>query len=107
MQRSNLQNRSIHKYCKQVADEAKNKGVTVKMMIDALPDADIPMNETIVKDIWKIFQEKILHKTSTTELTTAEVDQVYDPMSMFLSKNFDITLDFPSVEAKLRERDGY
>jgi len=97
-QRTLRQNSALHKYYQLIAQEAKEKGITVKVMASKLPDADIPVTEVIVKEFWRIFQDKILDKHSTTQLTKKEIDEVYEPFAKFLSENFDITIDFPSWE---------
>ena len=97
-QRTIRQNAALHLLYKLIAQEAKEKGITVKVMASKLPDADIPVTEVIVKEFWRIFQDKILDKHSTAKLTKKEIDEVYEPFAKFLSENFDITIDFPSWE---------
>ena len=58
----------------------------------------LPTTRTVKEIIFKPIQEAVLGKKSTTELTTGEVNQVYEVMSMFLAKNFEISLPFPSQE---------
>jgi len=98
-QRTLTQNRALHKYFTLVAQEARNNGVSVKMMLDRMPDADIPLTPQIIKEIWKLFQNNILGKNHTAELTTKEIDEVFEPFSKFLAENYDIVLPFPSFEA--------
>lgn len=104
--RTNQQNKSLHKYYRLLSEEAQNKGVTVKMMIDALPDADVPVTPEILKEIWRIFQRKMLHKESTTQLTKKEIDIVFEPFSAYVAKNFDIAINFPSEEELYYKQEG-
>lgn len=97
--RSNQQNKAIHKYLDLVAHELQNQGQTLQDIVKKVDMIEItPTTETLKSNIWKPIQEAMLGKKSTTELTTAEVNQVYEIISMFLSKNFQIDLPFPSYE---------
>ena len=97
--RTLLQNRAIHKYLEMVAHELQNQGVTMQEVVKKVDWIEItPTKDSIKSVIWKPIQETILGKRSTTELTTAEVDKVYDIMSMFLAKQFEISLPFPNEQ---------
>ena len=96
-QRTISQNNSIHQYLKLVAHELQNQGQTMRDVIQKLPEVEIPATTYTLKEIlWKPIQKASLGKESTTELTTAEVTLVYDIMSMFLAKEFQIDMPFPS-----------
>ena len=98
-QRTLTQNSSIHKYCEMVARELCNQGQTMQDVIKKITLTEItPTTYSVKEIIFKPLQEATLGKKSTTQLTTAEVDQVYKIMSMFLSKQFEIDLPFPSQE---------
>jgi hypothetical protein len=45
----------------------------------------------------------MLGKNSTTELTTKEIDQVYDVITKHLAK-WGIQIDFPSFENLMKEK---
>ena len=102
--RTTTQNKSIHLYLEMVARELANQGQTMKDVVRLMPEVEIPPTKDSLKQIvWKPIQETALGKKSTTELTTAEVNTIYDIISMFLAKNFEISLPFPSQE----ETDNY
>lgn len=95
------QNDSIHLYCEWVAKELENKGITIQDVVKAIRRAEIFPTMILIKEIvWRGIQKVVLGKESTTELTKNEVNEVYEPMSMFLSKNFQIDLPFPVDEEK-------
>lgn len=95
--RSLRQNSAIHKYLEMVAHELANQGQTIQSIVKKVNMVEItPTTQTIKEIIWRPIQEIVIGKKSSTELTTAEVNQVYDIISMFLSKNFEIYLPFPS-----------
>lgn len=98
-QRTLSQNNAIHKYLDLVARELQNQGQTMRDVIQKLPELEVlPTTKTLKEIVWKPIQKASLGKESTTELETAEVTLVYDIMSMFLSKHFQIDIPFPSNE---------
>ena len=104
MKRTSTQNKSIHLYLEMVARELQNQGQTMKDVVRLMPEVEIiPTKESLKQIVWKPIQEATLGLTSTTELSTADVNTVYDIISMFLAKNFEISLPFPSQE----ETDNY
>lgn len=97
-QRTLNQNRAIHLYLKMVAHELQNQGQTMRDVIQKLPEVEIlPTTGTLKENLWKPIQKASLGKESTTELETAEVTLVYDIMSIFLSKQFQIDIPFPDA----------
>jgi len=104
MKRTPSQNNAIHLYCRMVADMLTLNGIDVK----AFPwkeGIEIEFTEAIVKDdMWKPIQKAILGKDSTTELTTAEVNEVYEVMSRHLAKTVGIDVSFPSEESQSEEQ---
>lgn len=101
--RTQRQNRSIHKYCELIARELQNQGQTLQTVTKKIDMVEItPTTHTIKEVLYKPIMEVVTGKKSTTELSTAEVNKVYEIISMFLSKEFGISLPFPSNE-DLRE----
>jgi hypothetical protein len=99
VQRSNQQNKALHKYCEMVAHELENGGHTMQDVVKKIDMCEIyPTTRTVKEIIFKPIQEAVLGKKSTTELTTNEINKVYEVMSMFLAKEFEISLPFPSIE---------
>lgn len=100
MQRTNLQNKAIHKFCTELANELTNRGLDMRAVLK--PDVDIPWNERAVKEhIWRPIQRALLDKESTTELTTAEVDQVFQIIQKHLGEKFGLELQFPNWQSKM------
>jgi type I restriction-modification system DNA methylase subunit len=97
--RTKKQNDAIHLYLEQVAGELQNQGQTLQGIIEKIEIAEIiPTEKNLKEVIWRSFQDALLKKKSTTELTTDEVTKVYEVVAMFLSRNFEINLPFPSIE---------
>lgn len=98
-QRTIQQNKSIHKYCTMVAEELSNQGQTMQNVIKHITRVEIhPTKENVKEIIWREIQKALFGKQSTTELNTSQVDKVYQVMSQFLAREFEIDLPFPSKE---------
>lgn len=96
-QRTELQNNAIHLYLEWVARELQNQGQTMQDVVEKINFAEITPSKNAVKEmIWRPIQETVVNKKSTTELTKNEVNEVYEIISMFLSKQFRIDLPFPN-----------
>ena len=96
-QRTELQNRAIHLYLTQVAHELENQGQTMQDVVKKINKVEIlPTMQNVKEMIWREIQKTMFKKESTTFLTKHEVTQVYEVMSMWLSKNFGIDLPFPN-----------
>src|SRR5688572_26314644 len=94
--RTDRQNRSIHAYLNMIAHELQNQGQTLQDVVKKVSFAEItPTTQSLKEILWRPIQETVVGKKSTTELSTAEVNQVYEIISMFLSKQFGISLPFP------------
>lgn len=104
--RTNLQNKALHLYFTQLAKSLNDAGLDMKKVLK--PEVDIPWNgETIKEFIWRPVQKAQLNKESTTELTTKEIDEVFDTINRHLAK-FGIHNLFPSIETimdQLRSKD--
>ena len=98
-QRTNKQNNALHKYLSNVADRLDSEGHTMQDVVGAIRRAEIRPTQNALKEVvWKPLQKIILGKESTTELTTAEVDRVYEIMNAWLGREFQIHEPFPSKE---------
>lgn len=100
--RTNRQNAALHKYLTQVSEVLDKEGNTMQDVVKAIKRAEIRPTPVALKEVvWKPLQEIMLGKKSTTELTTAEVDKVYEAMNKWLGDNFQTHVPFPSEETAL------
>ena len=107
-QRTSLQNKSLHLYFEMVAHELENQGQTMTNIIAKLPLIEITPTKNSIKELlWKPIAQSLFGKKSTTELTTAEITQVYEVMAMFLAKEFSISLPFPNQEETTNYLNSY
>lgn len=95
-QRTIQQNKALHTFYQQLADELNQAGLDMKKFLK--PEVDIPWNKDTVKEfIWKPVQDAQLRKGSTTELTTKEVTEIYETLNRFLGEKHHIHVPFPHI----------
>lgn len=96
-QRTIAQNRSLHLYFTLLAEELNQAGYDMRRTLK--PGVDIPWGSNTVKEyLWKPIQNAQLMKQSTTELTTKEIDKVYDVLNRHLGEITGVSVPFPSEE---------
>ena len=102
--RTNRQNRSLHLFFTMLADELNNSGNDMRRTLRH--DVEIPWNGDTVKQwLWKPIQEAMLGKKSTTQLTTKEIDKVYETLNRHLADKLGVHTPFPSVEDLIIKND--
>lgn len=94
-QRTGKQNNALYKFFELLADELNQAGYDMRRTLKA--DADIPWTPDNVKRfLWHPIMKAQLNKTSTTELTTTDIDKVYDTLNRHLGSKFGVSVEFPS-----------
>jgi hypothetical protein len=95
--RTSQQNRALHKYFELLAEELNDAGLDVKEVLR--PSVDIEWTGELIKEyIWRPVQMAQLKKKSTTQLTTSEIDQIYEVITRHLGQKFGLYVPFPSEE---------
>ena len=98
--RTLVQNASLHLYFRLLAEELNNAGLDMKKTLKQ--DADIPWSDDRIKEfLWKPIQDAQLGKKSTTELTTSEVDKVYETLNRHLGEKLKIVVTYTINEPDL------
>jgi hypothetical protein len=106
MERTTQQNKALHLFFTHLAEELNNAGLDMRKTLK--PEVSIPWSSKTVKEyLWRPIQKAQLGKESTKDLETVEIDKVFETLTRHLGEKFGLELEFPSIEAKLRERDGY
>lgn len=95
-QRTPNQNKSLHKWCEETAQELNNAGISMQALIENL---DIDHTKDSVKRIWQAIGKEKFNKEHTSDFTTKEIQEVYEEMNRLLSK-FGIHIPFPSQEIR-------
>lgn len=91
------QNKALHKYFELLADELNNAGLDMRMVLK--PSVAIPWTPENIKEfIWKPIQNAQLKKESTTQLTTKEIDLVFDTINRHIGEKFEIHVPFPTLK---------
>lgn len=106
MKRTITQNKSLHKYFEEVSRELNNHGVDVKVLVENLRVDSTPH---LVKDIFRAIGKTKFGITSTSELTTIQVNECYDEFNRMLA-SVDISISFPSyteTEEYLKQLEQY
>lgn len=94
-QRTLIQNRALHKFFELLADELNNAGLDMRKTLK--PEIEIPWSKDTVKSyLWKPIQDAQLEKESTTELTTKEIDLIYNTLNRFLGEKLSVHVPFPT-----------
>jgi len=96
------QNRALHLYFNLIAERLNDAGLDMKAVLK--PEIDIPWTGGTVKDfLWRPIQRLQLGKKSTTELTTKDIDKIFDTVNRHLAKH-GIHEAFPSIEEIMRKQ---
>lgn len=99
-QRTLRQNRALHKLFGLIAEELNNSGYDMRRTLKE--GVDIPWNADTVKNyLWRPVQEAQLGKESTTELTTKDMDRVFDTLNRYFGEKFGLHIPFPSIDEVL------
>lgn len=94
-QRTDTQNRALHLYFQLVADRLNEAGLDKSVVLKGI---DVPWTKVGIKeDLWRPIQIAQLGKESTTELSTKDIDAVFDTINRHLAQ-FGIHEPFPSIE---------
>lgn len=94
-QRTTKQNRALHKFFEQLATEFNSQGLTVQKVLTL----EARFTGSLVKELlWRPTQKWLLKKESTTELTTKEIDLVFEVIQKALAEK-GIEIVFPSAES--------
>lgn len=107
-QRTIQQNKALHLYLSQVANELDRQGHTMQNVVQKITKVEIKPTLYNVKEmIWREIQKAVLGKDSTTFLEKNELDQVYDVMNKWLGTYFEIYIPFPNDEQRQWEKVNY
>lgn len=102
-QRTLQQNKALHLMFDMLADNLNQAGLDMRKTLK--PSVEIPWSGESVKEyLWRPIQKAQLGRESTTELTTTDIDKVFDTINRHLGDRFGIYVPFPSIETLLDER---
>jgi hypothetical protein len=94
MQRSEQQNKAMHKYFSMLADALNNAGLDQRQVLK--PGVDIPWTpEAVKKQLWHPIESAMYDKDSTADLDKVEVGRVYEVLNRHLAEKLGISVEFP------------
>ena len=98
--RTNQQNRALHLFCKNTATVLNDAGYSVAKTLRH--DVEIPWTAVLVKELlWRVVQEAMTGKHSTTELNTVDPSEIYEVLSRHLGERLGLHVEWPSEETML------
>lgn len=99
------QNKALHVLFNLLANTLNDSGLDMRKTLK--PAIDIPWSGNSVKEyLWRPIQKAQVSKQSTTELTTVEIDAIFDTINKYLGDKFALHVPFPSIEQVLIEQEG-
>ena len=99
--RTTQQNRALYLYFTLLAEALNDSGYDMKAVIRK--EVDIPWtSETVKSHLWKPIQKDFLKQYSTTELTTKQIDEVYDVVNRVVGERTGVHIPFPSIESLMQ-----
>lgn len=98
MERTNQQNRALHKLFNDISAYCVETGIDQKTVLDSLKSYEVSTSPQFVKEVWRVIMHTLTGKKSTTELDRKEIDQVYDVFNKFWSELTGEHFPFPSWE---------
>jgi hypothetical protein len=97
VKRTVLQNKSLHKYLSQIAEDLASSGYDMKEVV-SMPIT--PNMENVKECIWRRIQLALYpDRESSSDLTTIEIQEVYKHVDRALSEKFGIHREWPSQES--------
>lgn len=104
MQRTDQQNKALHKFFQLLSDKLNEQGLDMKTVIKA----EVWWTPQAVKDyLWRPVQEAKFGKISTTQLDKQmEIDQIHENLMEILGKHWGVEyIDFPVDKTKIGNYD--
>ena len=97
---------ALHLYFEQVADELNTRGITQLMLLEKVVTIEVPNSKESIKDLWKAIQVRYIGKKSTTSLTSAEIDKIYDALNKALGERLECHVPFPDKLHLMKENEN-
>ena len=94
--RTQRQNNALHLYFQLLADEFEAAGIDARMLFG--PEVSIPVTPKMIKDLlWRNTQIATVNKKSTTDLTTTDINKIYEIVNRHIGEKFKIHVPFPNI----------
>jgi len=93
----------MHLAFTQISTLLVEQGIDQRTIVEDLEGYSAPVTASFLKEVFKTIMYTMYRKTSTTDLTTAEMTECFDVFAKFLSENYGIEIFWPSNEAQYWE----
>lgn len=101
--RTVTQNAALHLMFEQLAQELNDRGLDQRKVLKET--VDIPWSKDSIKDfLWRPIQDALFDTTSTTDLKTKEIDEVFKLLQRHLNEKFNVGIEFPSIETLINNQ---
>lgn len=94
--RTSQQARSMELWFTQIADEARNKGLTMDAIVKH--PASLPITQSLLKDLFRLMGDTMYKRDSTTKLTRKEFKEVQEAFERVVAERLDVSIPFPSLQ---------
>lgn len=100
--RTTQQNRALHLFFQQLADALNEAGYDMRETIRE--EIDIPWNAVTIKEyLWRPVMKKYIREQSTTKLSSADIDKIFDIINKMIGERTGVYVPFPSIETMYDE----
>lgn len=95
------QNKALHLWFTMLSQELNDAGLDMRKTLK--PEVDIPWTSQSIKEyLWRPVQLSQLQKQSTTDLSSDEVDKVWETLNRHLGEKFGLHVPFPSMDELMK-----
>ena len=106
-QRTISQNASLHKYCSVMAGKMNDAGITQRQLVGSFKEGfELPVTDGMIKDIFREVGNALYKKKSTKDLTTVEIQKVYEITDMRFGEITGCREEWPSMDNQVKESLG-
>ncbi len=101
-QRTNLQNRALHKGCEEIAFMLVEHGISLSV---ALKTLDVRPTMNSIKDAYRSIASAKYGVDSTADLTTVQINEVWVDLVKAIEESTGVYCGFPSQESLINYED--
>jgi len=95
------QNKALHLWFTMLSQELNDAGLDMRKTLK--PEVDISWTSQSIKEyLWRPVQLSQLQKQSTTDLSSDEVDKVWETLNRHLGEKFGLHVPFPSMDELMK-----
>jgi hypothetical protein len=104
--RTKQQNKALHVFFAELAETLNDNGLDMRKTLK--PEIEISWNDKTVKEyLFRPIMKAQLNKVSTTEMSTIEIDKVFDTINKHLGDRFGLHVPFPSINELILKQENH